>query len=142
MARFDLTTLEALVATWTPDDHVELGGIEETDSAYRLGHVVLHRHEPFWMVGDDVGELMDMCHLRMLEFDLPRVALSGVAAIFHVDGEGSEPTSHDERFCGWVRADRKAELHRSLAWLNGHIHELIVDAKGHENAEGELPDPT
>ncbi len=138
MARFDLSSLADLVARWTPDDHVELGGIEETGSAFRLGALVVHKREPLWMCGDDAGELRDMTHLRLLDFELPGVALAGVGAIFHIDGDPADPNGHQERLIGWVRPERRAELHSWLAWLNGHIHELIVDAKGHENPAGAM----
>ena len=115
-------------------DPPELGGLAESQVAWRLGPLSVDKERPvFRLDGVDlpgvlantswirVDDGVDSCAAVFLARDPSEEAL----APEHTAESGSaaaEPTA----YClGWVRTPAKPELEAWCAWMNGHIAELL-----------------
>lgn len=137
MSEVDRERLRALAAEPGALEELELDGPDETAETWQLGNVAIEHDAPRFRFGY-TAPLTDRSHFRKLPFDLPEQGRRGIAAVLHVDGD-------HEYLAGWVPPDREVDLEAWLAFLNGHLYEVVhhghdpehLYGAGRESAEDE-----
>lgn len=95
--------------------------LHETNMEWCLGTFSIHKHQPAYRIGWGF-DLAPESHLLRRWFELEDVGVKGWAVIFH----SKDPDG--EIFVGWVPEGRQADADRWIAFLNGEIHDRLVQS--------------
>ncbi len=92
-------------------------------SDLKLGYIELDTAAPMYYTNEygQAGMLAETALFRIVEFDVPDVALRGYAAIFR---NFKTATATEETVACWVRPEQKADLEKRVQRMNQHIARL------------------